>query len=283
MRNWARASVVALSFALLPACGAASDEGEAAESTSEGLIVRYLQEARGFTRSSISFRDEFVFAGGDRVFFKDELLDDIEQSGFSLGPASKPQGYWYVSGVAAPAWAASTGKYSFSASVPETWRAAFRTAFSRWSAASGSDCVSFSEGPAGVYGINIGVMGCPLADDGGPSEACASDPKLIVQKGAQHIRLGQIWVDTAFVNESSSDWRIHTAMHEIGHALGFSHPWEGSHLSGTAVNSSGCCSANYFTVMDYYGDTVLSADDVVSLSKRFTKIPNPPRASYCGG
>jgi hypothetical protein len=254
-----------------------------AQASDDALIAKYLQRQWGFEPSTIRIKGDRVIADGDGLFSKAELLDEIESTGFSLAPTQMPQGYWYGNGTASPAWAASDGTFSFSASVPEAWRAAFRPAFGRWSAASGSDCVTFHEAGAGVYGINITVADCGIADDGFPAEACSGYPKWLTQKGVSHFRLGQIQIDDGSVGEPSSDWRIHTAMHEIGHALGFSHPWQGYRISGTATNTAGCCSASYYTVMDYYGDTTLSSDDLLSLSKKFSKTPNPPHASFCGG
>lgn len=54
--------------------------------------------------------------------------------------------------------------------------------------------------------------------------------------------------------------------------MGFNHPWVGKRTNGTAENkNSGCCGASSFTVMDYWGDTTLSADDRLSLERVLSK------------
>jgi len=265
-------------------CGAAP---EADPHTGEDLIIReYLTQVRGFDASQIALNGEDIFLDRDANLSRSELLEEIAAVGFTNGPGQAPQGYYYILGLPTgsplgPARAYDVG-FTFSAAVPETWRQAFRTGFSHWSTASSSDCVNFTEGTGHLSQISIVVGNIGTADDGKPAEAVGALPTFNAAIRAD-VPGAKITIGTGFVGEADASWRAHTAIHEIGHTLGFKHPWAGTHITGTATNqASGCCSASYFTVMDYYGDTVLSADDLASLSKVLSKVGTPPRVACRG-
>jgi hypothetical protein len=213
-------------------------------------------------------------------FSRHDLRAAMEEDEFSLEPGAQTQGYYFIgNGRTVPSGpgSAANGKYRFTSQVPETWRSAFRAAFQQWSNAFSNDCVKFTEGTGAVSQITIGVGNLGNADDDRPAEAQGEYP--LARRGLPFVVGPNITINTAFVGEADAGWRLHTALHEIGHNLGFTHPWagQGTVIPGTARSSTGCCSASYFTVMDYFGDEVLSNDDTTALGLVFAK--RGPRSS----
>lgn len=283
MKTLARIIAILVGAHVISACGGSADEPTGSPLTSEErLIGDYLSATRQITREQIEIRNDRVFVDSDAFFDKQALLDEIALVGFDAGPGQSLQGYFYNSNLKtnmSPR--AEKVFYSFSAAVPETWRASFRAAAAAWGAASASDCVGFQEGTgsAGQSQIKIGVGEAGTAANGGPAAAVASFPISfsIPHVISQRILTGSsITIDTGSVGLASESARLGVAVHELGHTLGFTHPWDGTLIAGSTKNgNSSCCSATYTTVMDYRGTTALSSDDLVSLAKRFKKQSVP--------
>jgi hypothetical protein len=266
--------------------GCSADVGEEApEANLDNLTIRQYLVARGTNPDAIKIRGEEVWVDEDAYVEKAELLAEIEAAAFKVDPSQTPQGYYHnmqvsgrggVSSIPVPPRAAKT-YFRFDANVPEHWRQAFRTATAAWGNLSATDCLGFVEGtgPNGSSQITIVVGEAGTADDGNPASGDAKLPTF--HSGGRlapsyWIVGSRIRIDPSFKDVTDHNTQQSFALHELGHTLGFKHPWKGSWIGGTAKNgNSGCCSASYFTVMDYDGMSTLTADDRISALTTFKK------------
>lgn len=267
----------------LSACsGGDAASGELEAVNLDDLTIRQYLGAQGY--SEVRIRGAEVWVEEDAYYDKEELLNEIDIVGFEATPGQTPQGYYYfVQNVLNHTQAyhqprAATTFVRFDANVPEPWRQAFRQAMALWGNASSTDCVGFREGtgPTGSSQITVTVAEAGTADDGGPAGAVAKLPTLYRASTilSYYIVGSSIKVDPSVTGWTDTSAMRRLALHEMGHTLGFKHPWKGSQIQGTARNANGdaCCTGSYASVMDYSGTpTVPSADDVASLAVVFKK------------
>lgn len=249
------------------------------------LIEGYLA-SRGIVRERLAFEEDRVRLDQDAYFDKTSLLDEIAFTGYDPSPHQQPQGYYYKSdsefGRNASPRALGT-YFKFTAAVPTAWRDSIRHAALIWGSLSSTDCVSFIEGTApnsGISQITIGVGDLGNSDSGQPAAASAEFPVLFAPPHAGfHIITGRkLTIDRDSVNLADESRRLAIALHELGHSLGFMHPWKGVRIAGTQKNTGSlindadeCCLASYHTIMAYGDDTMVTGDDIQALAVRFKK------------
>jgi hypothetical protein len=226
-------------------------------------------EDQGFGASRVNFEDDKVRVDDDMMFDRNTLLMEatgeleLEATEDPEHPELAQKGYRYTR--VAP----KSMCFAFAAGVSAAWKDAFRRAFTAWTNVGA--CVRLSECGAQTT-ITVGEAG--TAADGTPAAAIADYPRYISPLGTFQ---GQyIIIDTSVAKSTNTTFMRRTALHELGHSIGMTHPRDGALITGTQSSTSGCntggCIASYPTVMDYnFATTSLSADDQLSLRKLYPK------------
>lgn len=132
-------------------------------------------------------------------------------------------------------------RIEFGGAVPEDWREAFYTAAGQWGEVpNGCILFTFSKRVNTQNVISI-IMDSGLDND---VMARASFPRARRQFGNTRTFLlpgGKLRINP-LGNNANAARKLKTALHELGHMLGFTHPGEGAHLRTTSRS-------NYSTVM----------------------------------
>jgi hypothetical protein len=215
--------------------------------TEEQQITEFLA-GLGYDPGAITHRGDRVYVAQDASIARARILAEMARSGQSAGGSGQlvEKGYYRGGGVAS----ALNVSYSFIGDVPQRLRKALAEAAARWSGP--TDCIDID---AANTGHNFEVSMQPL----GGGFAGSADSGFSTLLG-QNMQFDPTWLAGASDAEVRS-----AALHEVGHILGFKHPWEGQHVPGTAMR--GACDGNgcrpsYVSVMDYFGsETALSLDD----------------------
>jgi hypothetical protein len=218
--------------------------------TEDQQIAEFLA-GRGYDPQAISYRGDRVYVAQDASIARARILAEMARSGQSAGgsgPQLVEKGYYRGGGVAN----ALNVSYSFIGDVPQRLRDALAEAAARWSGP--TDCIDID---AANTGHNFEVSMQPL----GGGFAGSADSGFSTLLG-QNMQFDPTWLAGAPDAEVRS-----AALHEVGHILGFQHPWQGQHIAGTAMR--GACDGNgpgcrpsYVSVMDYFErETALSLDD----------------------
>jgi hypothetical protein len=249
-------------------------------------ISGYLIQ-HGFDLSKVVFEEELVRLEEDSSTTRAALLYAIE-----LDSEYTEKAYWY-SVLDARSHTpvnkltnAGRIQYHFDSSVSEAWRAQFRSAANAWSAA--SDCLRMTECPTctlttqsqNVIFIQVGEAG--VASDGSPAGARGSFPAVTRTAG---VLVGHATIiDFDVANSTNATYMLRTALHELGHNIGLTHPNDGHVLiPGTAASSTGCCISTYPTVMDYSnGPAALQPDDLTAIRLLYHTVTQPRGGTTCG-
>ncbi len=171
-------------------------------------------------------------------------------------------------------------------SLPAGWKLAFRRAAAAWSSTKYGDTqIGIS---MDAEGKRANASRWTIVIDPGtystlhPATALASSPSYVpIGGGWVAMRPGSLVIVNTWTSYNQADMD-HTALHELGHTLGFHHPGHGTWLQGTAINESGgsryCDDRNlaghYETAMcsgPGYGTHYLSEDDRLAASMLYPR------------
>lgn len=276
MRAWA----IVVCGALACACGseaeAPSEEVvETGDSRTEQASIENYLATQGFELARVRFDGDEIRVDDDMVFDRRSILA-LAQTNAEADAAEElaEKGYWHAGSPVAPG---SAFCFTFAASVSSSWRDAFRYGAAQWNA-SGAQCLRLAEceaaGNGGLITISVGDAGTSAT--GGQAGARATFPTWLRNIGP---RVGNsIVIDTSVQGTADTSFQRNTAMHELGHTLGFTHPRNGTFIAGSSSSTTGCgpggCTASYPTVMDYnYVETTTSSDDRLVARNRYKKYP----------
>jgi serralysin len=169
------------------------------------------------------------------------------------------------------------GEFADYFTMTATEKAGVKAALGQWSALANITFTQSVDSSTTVGDLRFGITGVDTANENGHAYYPSSDPWG-----------GDVWL-------SASNWHIHTGtavapgtydyltlLHEIGHALGLKHPFEGSPILATAYD-------NYsFTVMSYTAAAGLHDNyasfypttpmylDIVAMQDLYGARPNHP-------
>jgi Met-zincin len=226
------------------------------ETEEQARIVEHLR-AQGIHPDDVEFRGEDVVIEGDFILTRARILAGLAGRAASQADADDEalvlKGYRYrglrpsVSpiGVRIPA------------NVPLLVRHAVQSAARTWSDITG--CIKIHDFATG--GIDLPFVYFAYGTVQGQAQPPDSNGL------PQGMGINRNWVES---ENPSIEKLTHVAMHEMGHALGFTHPREGSHIHTTNTYKK-VCGVNgqrpaYPTVMDYCNDEGHpTADDRKSL------------------
>lgn len=227
------------------------------------LIESYLA-GRGFDTSDLQFEGDEVIVEGDTGMLRAVLLDAAQAE--ASGVVEK--GYFN------PGNALFSGKritLSFGATVSPAWKTAYNAAAAEWN----KQVPRFSQpgpGSAGVITVNKGRPNPPILNSSLAAAPLPPNRTITINEnfsGAQACPGANIESLSATVKNNS-------ALHEIGHILGFEHPpphpTGGVRIAGTASSPNTGSTVAYSTVMDPgCAKTLikLSSDDILSAQKKY--------------
>lgn len=273
--TWSEGSVRSVALvAMLALAACASEVAETTEplgkyDDSELEAIDAQLQRMGLDTSSVEYLPEReVRVEGDMVFDVDTLMDmaaeaSEEVEGFELDEETTEKGYyWSITSNRLGSYArvpSGSVSMTFSSDVPDVWRTAFRDAAAAWS--NSNPCISIREGGSG-YPLNIQMSSTITA---------IADAKLPKARTSRGVAVGYNPGDRIRVSTLtflfSTNQRAYTALHEMGHTLGYMHPREGTHIAGT---SSGTSYASVMsTPLPSSPRTTLSSDDITSRNKLF--------------
>ena len=242
-----------------------SPSNDAAESA---LIEAYLA-GRGFDTSNLQFEGDEVIVEGGMVVQRAVLLDvaNAEASGVV------EKGYFHP--ASSTLYPGKSITLTF-VGVSSAWQTAFRDAAREWN----RRVPRFSQpGPANAAPLTV-QMGVDGQAVGSPAKAgFPPNRNIFINPNFRSNACAGQTIETV-----SATVKLATALHEMGHSLGFEHPRNRApdtvHIAGTAQNTvpeSSSCSGtgcvSYSTVMLPRGCsatlTALQPDDILSATKKY--------------
>jgi hypothetical protein len=160
---------------------------------------------------------------------------------------------------------ATSVKLTFDSDVPSAWKTAFRSAIVEWN---GSACIDISESSGSErirISMNSGLSSSTIAKGMFPYKRQTG---LIGRAPIYTYFPGTgIGVNPDF-NGLSADAKLNTAIHELGHNLGFMHPGDGVLIPGTKTGNVGVMQ----TPLPSTPITSLSSDDIESRDIQYQKV-----------
>lgn len=208
----------------------------------------------------------------DIVMDLETLLGDSAEN---FSTIIRTQGYYHMKKVVAgqPTYPQPKGtvKIVYAGNVSAAWRTAFSEAAAQWNP---NVCINITTTTGSTLNIEASAFG--------PSDVFADATYPFIARDGNYYIGSRIRINTNFqggIENLSAKLKRHVAMHELGHALGFSHRGQLNHIDGTA-------SGAYSTVMNARfgeGDSLsaLSADDIKSRDTVFKKVPVPRQEPRC--
>jgi hypothetical protein len=264
--------------------------GEIDQSADAPLIAHLV--ARGYSPDRIKFDGDRVWVEGDAWMTRQGLEAELAVAA-SPSDDLVEKGYWRSGGTVP--YAKQIG-FQFAPNVPTYIRNAISAAASEWNGV--TSCIGIGthkQGP-GTHFVQVGYVpeirgGFAGSADVGYS-SCRPDAPAVEQRNC--ARLGGSLTISEQVHPrnqvvGSYDDMIRTALHEIGHILGFKHPYapenEKIHVTGTGwvkascTGSGGTCKPAYPSVMDESNapggrELHLTADDLKTA--RYIYHPSRP-------
>ena len=252
--------ILAAALALGSGLGACADangeygDGSADSSDPETLALLSDEErilvmlsAAGFDTSTAIFDETHVSVEGDIRFEKRALLERIEvviEKGYEADG-------WTIDGVLreSPDNSNLTSLhmcFRFASDVPSVWKTGVRVATRQWNDSGrmsgtqggtfwNSSDINFAEVGSGSHPeCTGGIMEVTMVN--GIPGAVADCQFPIGNKVGTGLRLNSADAEITSTtnNDAWREFRVHLALHEIGHCLGLAHPGEGDLISGTA-------------------------------------------------
>jgi hypothetical protein len=283
-----RVVLVALKIAVL---GAACEGpvGEIDQSADAPLLAHLV--ASGYRAELIRFDGDKVWVEEDAWMPRQGLLEQMAASGGAETELVE-KGYWRTGGFVP--YAKKIG-FRFNDNVPQYLRDAVLSAASEWNGVSSCIGMGAHHSGAGTHFVEIYYVkefkgGFAGSADGGYQhcrpEATAQDQYHCAHLGSNIGFSEEIFPRTPPIGKY--DEAISTALHEIGHVLGFKHPFDPeaskSWVPGTGRASASCpgnggtCKPAYASIMDYSNapggrEHHLTADD----RKTAQRIYHPSR------
>lgn len=241
----------------------ASEEAQSNDAA-ENALIEYHLGGRGYDTSTLQFQGDTIIVEGDIEMSRAELLDDAEAE--ATGVVEKG----YSTGTRV--FAGQRIQLSFAAGVSNAWRTALNAARNEWN----SKTPKFAEATGGAATISV-VLATDL-----PADTVATGtapPNRTIKLNSNYS--GRCASSPRSLESIPANRKVYTAMHEIGHVLGFEHPppFSGTalraHIAGTA-QSNGTTNVGYATVMIAGTQALpcpdritLTPDDVLSAQKKY--------------
>lgn len=242
----------------------AADNAPSNDAAENALIESYLAD-RGFDTSSLQFEGDEVIVEGGIAVQRAVLLDAANPE----VPELVEKGYFNSQNAL---FSGKSIKVAFAGVVSDAWKKAFNDAAKEWN----KQVPRFSQpgpGSAGTITVQMGVDGQLVS-----SPAKANFPPNRTININPNFRSNDC--PNQNIEQVSATVKLATAVHEMGHTLGFTHPFanQGVRITGTAQNTvTGSCSGtgcvSYSTVMLGRGClaslTTLTNDDKLSAATKY--------------
>jgi len=203
---------------------------KAIELTEEEEIIQQLQ-SEGFDTKTIVFHNDCVIVEDDIVFERSDVLAPID---------TRSKGYKYSRLVSS----SKVGKIKIRLKgLSSAWESAFRNAISEWNSVSSCN-IKFTEVSSSLH-TNL----CTVKMESMSSSttfATGNYPRSTGKIG-RYVKVNSNYSSGGYTIETlPSSLKKKIAMHELGHTLGFRHPGDGTHVSGTESEVS---NPGYNTIM----------------------------------
>jgi hypothetical protein len=243
--------------------GEVSSESAPADDPADNALIESHLEGHGYDTSTLQFQGDTVLVEDDMEMSREVLLDAAKAE--ADGDVEK--GYFYSTGTL---FAGKRIQLSFTAAVSTAWRNALNAARTEWNAKT----PMFARDPGGNGIITVQVQALKNADGTNNTNTIANG----TPPPGRTITLNSNF--TAGCGGSLEGLvtatKTYTALHEMGHVLGFAHPPPNPtnnarvHIAGTAANT-GLIEPSYATVMAQGCGTrtTLHPDDVLSAQKKY--------------
>lgn len=181
----------------------------------------YLISEYGFNEKSIQETENSFIVEGDVVFPKKEFWKNYLHDSTSLYKQYRSPNTVKALKII---------EVNISSSVPSAWNSAFQTALSKWNGLNGKIKFKLVTGYCPAYGVTI------LYSKSGASNvfANADFPTSGGYPGAR------ITVNSACTISTNTAQKLYTAVHELGHSIGFMHTDDASGYSQIISAISGC-------------------------------------------